>query len=85
MTLNVHQQLWQLSFPGFLLFLSVDRILQFLNSPAGDAVVFPQITDLSQSIGELVHGSGDADAAEAPLQAISFIDGKHKVGMSLVF
>ncbi|XP_019740916.1 versican core protein-like isoform X2 [Hippocampus comes] len=58
---------------------SVDRILQLLNSPAGDAVVFPQITDLSQSIGELVRGSGDADGAEAPLQAISFINGKHKV------
>ncbi|XP_077442173.1 brevican core protein-like [Vanacampus margaritifer] len=58
---------------------SVDHILQLLNSPVGGAVGFPEITDLSQSIGELVHGSRDDDAAEAPLPTVSFVDGKHKV------
>ncbi|XP_061655254.1 versican core protein-like isoform X1 [Phyllopteryx taeniolatus] len=56
---------------------SVDRILQLLNSPADGAVGLPQISDLSQSIAELVHG--DSDAADAPLPTVSFVSGRHKV------
>ncbi|XP_061657474.1 brevican core protein-like isoform X3 [Syngnathoides biaculeatus] len=53
---------------------SVDRILQLLNSPAGGAAGSPQITDLSRSVGELVH-----DGADAPLPAVGFFDGRQKV------
>ncbi|XP_057674699.1 versican core protein-like isoform X3 [Corythoichthys intestinalis] len=60
---------------------SVDRILQLLKQPAGGSVNFPRFTDLSRSVGELVHGSGDAE--ESPLPTVGFVDSKHKVTFDL--
>ncbi|XP_049593474.1 brevican core protein isoform X2 [Syngnathus scovelli] len=57
---------------------SVDRILQFLNSPAGSAVATAQITDRSLWMDAPVL---DPDAAEAPLPTVGFVDGTKRIVM----